>query len=332
MSNQKLRIAVIGTGGIAGHHMRNLKKIDQSEIAGTCDVEKPRAEKAAAEFGGKAYDNVEQMLDREKPDALLICTPPFARLDPIRAAVERRTPFFCEKPPAFSLDDAKKVQAVVESKPIVHSVGFMYRHKETTDRVKELLAGQTLVALRSTFACGAILAPDFPAWFKLQDRSGGPMLDQAIHSIDLIRYIVGDVKTVHAFGSSRVVAKAPDVTVNDTINVALEFENGLGGTHNHSWASRAGMGYGQAVIEIFCRDAQLLIDLFDNSLTGQVRGMKVDYRPGDDCYVTELKRFIQAVRTNDAAPIRSTYSDAVKTLAVCIAANASAQTGKTVQL
>jgi len=325
MSTQKLRLAFIGTGGIASHHMRNLRKIEQSEIVGLCDVEKPRAEKAAAEFGGKAYDRIEEMLDRERPDGLFICTPPFARLDPVKAAVERCVPFFCEKPPAFSLADAKKVQALVDAQPIVHSVGFMYRHKETTDRARELLANETIVALRSTFHCGAILNPDFPAWFKLQERSGGPMLDQAIHAVDLIRYLVGDVKMVHAFGSNRVAKKTSDVTVNDTINLAMEFESGLGGTHNHSWASARG----QAVIEVICRDSRLSIDLFENSLIGDIRGMKVEFRPGDDCYVTELKRFMQAVRTKDAAPIRSTYGDAVKTLAVCLAANNSAQRGRT---
>jgi predicted dehydrogenase len=323
--NQKiLRLAVVGTGGIAKHHLRNLAKIGENQIVGTCDVEATRAADTAKEFGGKGFESLERMLDETKPDALLICTPPFARLDPVRAACDRKIPFFCEKPPAFSLEDAQKVSAVVNATNVLHSVGFMYRHRETTDRTIELLKGQTMVALRSTFVCGAILNPGFPAWFKMQDKSGGPMLDQAIHAMDLVRYLLGDIKSVFALGSNRVVAKASDVTVNDTLNLALEFTSGLGGTHNHSWA----VAKGTAVVEILCRDARLALDLFDNTLTGEVRGMKIDFRPGDDCYVTELKRFMQAVRTGDSAPIRSTYADAVKTLAVCVAANNSAQSGK----
>ena len=323
MSTTKVRLAVVGTGGIARHHMRNLVKIGESEIVGQCDVEHTRADAMAKEFGGRAYDRADAMLDREKPDAVLICTPPFARLDPIKAACDRKIPFFCEKPPAFSLEDAQKVNAVVSSAEIVHSIGFMYRHKETTDRAKELLAGQTLVALRSTFVCGAILSPEFPAWFKLQDKSGGPMLDQAIHAVDLIRYVIGDIESVYALGSNCVTKRGPELTVNDTLNVALNFASGLGGTHNHSWA----VAESQIVIEVICRDARVVIDLSDNSLTGSVKGMKFEFRPKDDCYITEMKRFMQAVRSRNMAPIRSTYADAVKTLAVCIAANKSAQTG-----
>ncbi len=328
MSTQPLRVGVIGTGGIAKHHLNNLKKIGGTAIVGLCDIEKPRADVLAKEFGGTGFGNIEEMLDTQKPELVLICTPPFARMDPVKAACERGIPFFCEKPPAFSVEDAVRVNAVVAKSNLIHSVGFMYRHKETTDRAKELLQGQTILAIRSTFVCGAILNPDFPAWFKMQDKSGGPLLDQAIHALDLIRYLVGDINAITAYGSNRVVPKAPDVTVNDTISMAFSFSSGLTGTHNHSWASAPGL----AVIEVLCRDARLNIDLFENSLTGVVRNMKVEFKPGDDCYQTELKRFLQAVREKSMAPVRSTYEDAVKTLAVCCAANASAATGKPVAL
>jgi predicted dehydrogenase len=322
--NTPLRLAFVGTGGIAKHHMRNLAKIGESQIVGTCDVEASRAADTAKEFGGKGFESLDRMLDETKPDALLICTPPFARLDPVRAACDRKIPFFCEKPPAFSLEDAQKVKAIVDASKVIHSVGFMYRHRETTDRAIELLKGQTLIAMRSTYVCGAILNPNFPAWFKLQEKSGGPMLDQAIHIMDLVRYVLGDIKSIYALGSNRATTRSSEVTVNDTLNVAMEFNSGLGGTHNHSWAVSKNV----QTVEFYCRDARLTLDLRDNSLCGDIRGMNVEYRPGDDCYVTELKRFLQAVRTGDNAPIRSTYADAVKTLAVCVAANQSTQTGK----
>lgn len=324
MSTQNVRLAFVGTGGIAQYHLNNLKKIGQSEVVGLCDVELPRAEALAKEFGGRAFSDLNQMLEQSKPQALMVCTPPFVRLAPIQAACARKLPFFCEKPPAFSLEDAAQVQAVIEAHQAPHSIGFMYRHKETTDRAKELLADQTLVAVRSTFVNGPLLSPTFPAWFKLQDKSGGPLIDQAIHVLDLLRYTVGDIRTVFAFGSNRVAEKSPSVTIHDTLNLALEFQSGLGGTHNHSWACQAP----QLHMEVFCKEANLLIDLKDNALTGTLRGMKIEFRPGDDCYVTEMRRFLQAVQSGDFAPIRSNYRDAMKTLAVCVAALKSAETGQ----
>lgn len=324
MKSDMLRLAVVGTGGIAKHHLNNLKKIGGNEIAGLCDVELDRAAAVAKDFGGKSFSDTRKMLDETKPDALLVCTPPFVRLDPVQAACERKVPFFCEKPPAFSLADARKVLQVVESSGVGHSVGFMYRHKETTDRVKELMHGQTLVAVRSTFVCGPLLNPDFPAWFKLQDKSGGPMLDQAIHMMDTLRFVVGDVRRVLALGSNRGTVRGPSVTVHDTLNLALEFEGGVGGTHNHSWATRPFV----CEYQLLLKEGWLRVDLTDtNCLVGELRGMKVEFAPKDDCYITEMQRFLQAVRAKDFSPIRSTYADAVKTLAICETANRSAETG-----
>lgn len=319
-----LRLAIVGTGGIARYHLNNLKRMGGTEIAGLCDVELPRAEALAKEFGGRAYAGVDPLLDTEKPDALLVCTPPFVRLAPIQSACARKIPLFCEKPPAFSLEDAAQVQAALDASGVLHSVGFMYRHKETTDRARELLEGQTVLAIQSTFVNGPLLSPDFPAWFKLQEKSGGPLLDQAIHLLDLLRYLFGDLETIFALGSNRASTRSAEVTIHDTLNLALAFQSGLGGTHIHSWASEPA----RIRIEILCRTGNVTLDLRENLLTGKLRGLQFEFKPADDCYVTELERFFQAVRTQDPAPIRSTYRDAVKTLAACCAANRSAISGR----
>jgi len=317
------KLAVVGSGGIARHHMKNILKMGTAHIVGLCDLDQARAEACAREFGGKVFAGLSDMLDSQRPDGLLICTPPFARIDPIKAACDRKLPFFCEKPPAFSLEEAVAIQRLVGEARMVHSVGFMYRHKEIVDRARELLEGQTPVSVRSTFVNGPMLDPEFPAWFKLQERSGGPLLDQAIHFIDVLRYIFGDIDRVFAAGSNQAFPKAPDITVNDSVNLLLQFRSGLSATHNHSWAANVPL----LVIEVHCKSARIRIDLKENVLSGVVRGMQVSFKPKDDCYVTELRRFFRAASNNDPVPVRSSYADAVRSLAVCVAAQRSIDTG-----
>lgn len=320
----KFRLAIVGTGGIAEYHLANIRKMDDVEVVGLCDIERSRAEAKAKEHGGRAYTDAAQMLDAEKPNGVLVCTPPFVRLAPIQAACDRGIPFFCEKPPAASVDDARKIESVVAKAGIVHTVGFMYRHLELVDRARELMKGRTLLAVRSTFLNGPLFSPTFPAWFKLEEKSGGPLLDQAIHALDLIRFLCGDVKRVFALGSNRATTRGPEVTITDTQNVLLELASGVGVTHNHTWASEPARVH----IELIFREGHLLLDLREYRLTGKINKGEYDEKPGDDCYATEIRRFVQAARSGDGAALRSTYADGVKSLAVVLAANRSIASGK----
>lgn len=71
-----IRIGFIGVGGIAQGHMKRLSEMEDVELVAYSDVVKERAEKAANEFGGRAYDNHRDMLDQEELTGVVICTPP----------------------------------------------------------------------------------------------------------------------------------------------------------------------------------------------------------------------------------------------------------------
>lgn len=81
-----LRIGFIGVGGIAQHHMNQLKEIPEAEIVVVYDVNREAAEKKAEALGAKVADSAEQVLDKQSIDAVFICTPQFARGDRSRLA------------------------------------------------------------------------------------------------------------------------------------------------------------------------------------------------------------------------------------------------------
>lgn len=323
-----IRVAVIGAGGIWNFHAKNLWQIPNVEVVGHCDMDAQKAKDAASRFGGEEFTNIDSMLDTVKPDAVWICTPQGVRLEPIKACVARSIPFFCEKPPAFDMEAALEISSLVNDLNLLHSVGFMWRNLKMTQRARELLGEQPIPIVQSRLTCGVLLNSSLPAWFLLKERSGGQIVDQAIHILDLLRYFLGEVRCVYASGGNIVKKKSPTLNVEDSTALVLKFESGTIGTHAHSWAVNQYI----AEIEFFSPKLVLKLDYVRNRLHATLDGKPIDEQYNDDPYLAEVECFIEAVRTQRRDLIRSTYFDAVKTLAVALAGNHSLASGQPAQV
>ncbi len=194
---------------------------------------------------------------------------------------------------------------------------------DVVTRARELLVGRPLVAVRSVFLDGPAVTMQLPAWFYLKERSGGPLLDQAIHVLDLHRFFAGEVTSVYALGHNAVQPKRESFTIEDTYTLSLRFASGVIGSHTHSWACRAR----RAEVELISDRSRLDIDLFANRLWGVVDGKEIEFAPGDDCYVTEVRNFLAAVEQRDPDRMRSPYADGLRTATVTWAALDSVAAG-----
>src|SRR4051812_47441448 len=94
----RLRLGFIGCGGVAQNHFTGLATFDDVELAAFCDLDAERRESTARKFGGKGYASHEEMLAAEALDALYVILPPFAHGAAEFAALEKKIPFFVEKP------------------------------------------------------------------------------------------------------------------------------------------------------------------------------------------------------------------------------------------
>ena len=319
-----LKIGFIGVGGIAKRHIASLKHINRSEFVAFCDLVAERAQQAADENGGRAYTDFNEMLDKEELDAVFICTPPFVRAEPITAAASSGIAVFSEKPPAFDAEQGRIGLEAIQKAGVINNVGFMYRWKKAVEKAKELMAGKKLSAIRSAFICGPAVHLSLPGWFFIRDKSGGPLMDQAIHVLDIHRYIAGEVKLVHAFGNNQIQPKREDFTIEETIVMDLSFDNGVIGSHTHSWACDVAI----AQIELISDLSRVTIDLFTNSVFGKVEGVPIDEKMADDCYLTELDNFLKAVEAKEQNLLRSSYQDALNTCSVAWSGLKSIDTGE----
>ena len=319
-----LKIAFIGVGGISKKHVGTLQTLNRTEFVGFCDVVEERAREAADENGGRAYTDFNQMLDKESPDAVFICTPPFVRVEPIAAAASRGIAIFSEKPPAFNAEQGRAALDAIQKAGVINNVGFMYRWLKTVERAKELMAGKRLSAIRSAFICGPAVHMNLPGWFYMKDKSGGPLMDQAIHILDVHRFIAGDVKLVHTFGNNQIQPKRDDFTVEETVVMDLSFDTGAIGSHTHSWACDVSI----AQIELISDLSRLTIDIFANRVFGKVEGVEIDENISCDPKLIEVDHFLKAVDSKDQGILRSSYQDAVNTCAVAWAGLKSIDTGE----
>ncbi len=315
-----VRIGFIGTGGIAQSHLQTLSGNADAQLVAYCDLDLKRAQKAAEEYGGNAYRDFEKMLDGEELDALVICTPPFAHGDIELAACEQRLHMLIEKPVAISTDVALRILEAVETAGLITLVAYKYRWEDHVQKGREMLADHTIGLVFGNFWGGA---PGV-GWWRVKSQSGGQMIEQATHIVDMARFMVGDVQRVQAFGTLQAMNKVyPDFDVWDATVANLEFANGAVGTISSTCLSE---NWGQSSLRVIAQ--KLMVDVKGGEGISWVdQDGKGEYERRVDGYQREAEVFVEAVITGDRSEIYSDYADAVRTLAVTEATNLSIENG-----
>ncbi len=320
-----VKIGFIGCGGIAGAHMSRLAKLEDVEFSAMCDIERGRAEKAAESYGGKVYTDFKKMLNEAEMDACFICVPPFAHKGQEEVCIKKGVPFFVEKPIHLKLKSAQEIAKKVRAKGIITSVGYVLRYFDVVDTAREVLAKEQISAVLGRYFGEVPHAGK--GWYGKKALSGGQLIEQATHTVDMMRYLLGEVKEVFAYsagGINKKIYKGYDV--EDTSTTLLKFKRGYIGNLTCTWLWS---GWNNSVDVV---GKGFLLNYAGNSITIQRSGKKVTYISSVDPMLEEDRAFIKAVAQKDKSVIRSDYPDAVKTLAVSLKAYESMRTGKPVKL
>ena len=351
MSNN-LVLGIVGAGNIATRHLANLAFLSRNRVVGVCDLDLDRAEALSGQYGAKPYADFEEMFIREPGlDAVVICTPPTVRRSIFELAIERGIGVYCEKPPADTLEEAKYIARIVDESGIICSVGFHMRYSPAVDRFRELMEDKTVNFVQSISAGFAAATRSLDNWFFIKEKSGGHITDQAIHFIDLMRLVVGDITRVQTFGNNIVCPKTDDFTIEDTTCTNIRFATGASGSHIHSWAAQRGKN------ELTIAGADFTFSLVAHSpprLSGWIgkpgqeqekieltfpqgpamgRGGRISAKrkaedPPDPPHCESMQVFLDAIRTGDRRRIRSPFSNAVQSLATVLAMNRSIDSGQ----
>ena len=227
---KKLRVGVIGCGRVSVMHLVSISSLKETEIVACCDCKKERAEETAKKYGGKAYDSYERMLNEECLDAVHICLPHYLHTKVARYAFERGVHVLCEKPMDVDLVSAENAVKHAKEKGVLYGVIFQCRYNNAAQLVKKALASGRLGKIISARSTLTWTRPDSyyqeSDWKGTWDKEGGGVvIDQAIHSIDLVNWLVdSEVKSVSCSMANRAHEL---VDVEDSAEGLITYENGV---------------------------------------------------------------------------------------------------------
>ena len=318
----KARIGIIGCRH-GSTHAGNFSKIENGELVGICDIDEHRLKQATDRFGCKGYEHYEKLLEKTKPQGVMVCTPPYVRMPLIQDLAQRGIAVFCEKPPAGDMETARAARRALEKNPVINAVGFMYRWAQAADYIKSLIGGRPVVVCQIT-GIWEVLYWDVSTDYFYRDRAGGPLVEQGVHLIDVARFVLEDeVDHVYARGGNLIHPLSDTFTTEETIAVSMKWRKGTLGSHIHCWTH-----HGHIFELLFTGvDFALTLDLKTNQVRGTDRGEPIDSTFGDDYYVTELSAFCDAILKNDQKLIRGSYADSCHTLAAAATAMQSIDLG-----
>ena len=326
------RIGVIGTGGIAGVHMDNLKTIEGVEIACLCDISEKALAARQELFGGKGYTDFHEMLEKEQLDGVLLCTPPAVRFEPVAACVRKGVPVFIEKPPAVTLEEGERIRQLLERHDHPHFVGFVFRWTTFLEPVVRVLKDHPVFGIQSHYFADMMFPEARARCAKVyydKALSGGMVGDQALHIIDLIRYLTGaEARTVSAFGNNLLCPKGPEITTEETVVLQMQLANEVVINHLHTWA----FPRWEIVMQIFGQGFDFTLNLGENHVTGHVEGEEIEVRQEAQLHRPLMEAFVEFTRTRDQSLVKSDYADALKTLALTQAVDKSVVTGEMIRL
>ncbi|MDE9366384.1 Gfo/Idh/MocA family oxidoreductase [Luteipulveratus sp. YIM 133132] len=319
------RIALLGAGGVARRHAEVLHGLDDVQVVAVSDPVRSAAEALAAECGATAFTDADAALDAQPVDAAYVCVPPFAHGEPERAVLARGLPMFVEKPVAADLATGEELAALVADAGVATGTGYHWRCLDVLPEAQDLLA-----ASPPLLAAGYWLdkRPPVP-WWSHADRSGGQVVEQLTHVIDLARLLLGEAVEVYAAGARRADDPGGDIDrgdIDDVTVATLRFGSGAVATLTATSLLRAKR---RAALDVTAPG--LVLELSEAGLVVDNGETRRERRPTEDPKVTVDREFVEVVR-GERERTSAPYAEALESHRLACAVTESARTGVPVLL
>ncbi len=306
----RVRLGIVGSGWAARTHLAALRDEPDVVIVGVASRDLGRAQALARMVGPDvaAFADHRALLDAGGLDAILTCLPPDARGAPELDALDLGLHLLVEKP--IGLDDAQPahIGERIRTTGVIASVGYQWRYLDLAEQARALLAERPPQLLLGVWL------GDTPSatWWVRQASSGGQVVEQATHILDLMRFLVGEARVVAARAADASPALRGDADVRDVSVALLAFESGAIG----SLATTRLLDRGQrAGLEALCVGRSVALEVSPHRLVVREGPRTTEVASAHDRlepYRRQDRAFLDAV-LGRASDIRSTWDDALRT-------------------
>ena len=259
-----LNSAIIGGGAIHGCHVNALCHLPDVTLRALVDIDSVKGLKLAMDYRCRFYQDYREMLRDPLIDVVHICTPHFEHKEMILAALAAGKHVFCEKPVAMNGREIADIIQAADRAPGLLGVCYQNRLNPTSQYIQKMLAGGSLGRMLSikavlTWSRSGSYYTESPWRGRLATEGGSLLINQAIHTLDLMQWFAGGVTRLKGVVESGELA---DVTEGeDSAMATLHFANGARGLF---YASNCNTTDSPLLLEIHCEHGTL--QLTDNTL------------------------------------------------------------------
>ncbi|MGL5950225.1 MAG: Gfo/Idh/MocA family protein [Cetobacterium sp.] len=254
---EKKRVGIIGCGVISGVHIPLIKKTNN--LISVCDIDFEIAKKTGSENGCTYYRDYTEMLENEKLDTIHILTPHNIRYEIAELACEKGLHFIIEKPLAHTYEEAQKLIGLLERYPEIEATVVYQNRKNKSyvrlkDELKNCKSGEILGLEATVFWKRDLNYYESAPWRgKRKESGGGLLINQAIHTIDYIQDIGGEIKNI----SGQVFKlKNTNLDIEDTASIKFEFENGIEAFFSGTLCN---FNNSSVTLKVYCQDGTYTI-------------------------------------------------------------------------
>lgn len=335
--DRTVRFAILGCGMIAQFHVAALREIEGATLVAVYDHNPELAKKISEAEACKRYDDLDLLLADPVIDVVCICTPSGTHGKLALQALNAGKNILIEKPMALNLQECEQISELAERLGLQVGVVSQTRFDAEIQRVRAAVANGRLGRLVSADLYMKFFRDqayyDSGTWRgTVAMDGGGALMNQGIHGVDLMQYIIGPLKSIYAVGGTLV----RDIEVEDTLNAVVEYQNGAVGVIQAATSTYPGFPrrieingeYGYIVLEGEHITAwEVEGELYQPLLAEELRGGHADPRsidPGG--HVRQIENYINALLGEEE--LLSSDKDGRQTLKVILGAYESLRSKK----
>jgi predicted dehydrogenase len=286
------------------------------------------AQKLAEQYQAVALPDLESLIASDV-NLVSICTPTPSHMQIANTLMRAGKHVLCEKPIARTLEQAQSMIDTAYQSGVKFMVAHVSRYEVDHQKAREILEHGEIGDLRMAFHAITSTYPGWSAhdWLGDEEKSGGPIVDLAIHSVDYMLWLFkSPVRQVYALGSQKPTAR------NHYVLATLQFANGGLGLVETSWAHPPSAPL-TCRVELCGTNGRIAwdydqIDGMQTFIEGQGRHSFV--LEGENSFAAEIASFVQCINNDLPSPVSG--NEAKEALQVCLAALESLKSGRCVEL